>query len=139
MLFAHWIGCFWWYIGVNWSPDAWNGSTWVEGAGYQQYEHPDHGPFASPIIYEMFLDSEDCEGCAALKDEHMAKLEPTMDEVQLRFRYVRSLYWALTTVTSVGYGDICPGTHMETIVGIVVELVGAAFYATPVIFCRTLL
>mgnify|MGYP002039685984 CR=1 FL=1 len=49
---------------------------------------------------------------------------------ELRFRYVRSLYWALTTITSVGYGDICPGTRLETIVGIFVELVGAAFYAT---------
>ena len=137
MLFAHWIGCFWWYIGVNWSPDAYTGSTWVEGAGYQCYEHPDHGTFASPMIYEAFLeDTENCKGCAAPGAMKQAFLDGLTEEGvgceanELRFRYVRSLYWALTTITSVGYGDICPGTRLETIVGIFVELVGAAFYAT---------
>ena len=44
--------------------------------------------------------------------------------------YVRSLYWAIATMTSVGYGDISPINRSETIVCGVIMLIGAAMYAT---------
>ena len=44
--------------------------------------------------------------------------------------YVRSLYWAIATMTSVGYGDISPINRSETTVCGVIMLIGAAMYAT---------
>jgi hypothetical protein len=44
-------------------------------------------------------------------------------------QYVRSLYWTITTMTTVGYGDITPCGTVEYIVGMVVMLMGASMYA----------
>lgn len=44
-------------------------------------------------------------------------------------QYLRSLYWAVTTMTTVGYGDITPGRPIEYILAIIVMLMGASIYA----------
>lgn len=44
-------------------------------------------------------------------------------------RYVVSLYWAVTTLTTMGYGDITPKVMGEYIYTIVVMLMGVSFYA----------
>lgn len=43
-------------------------------------------------------------------------------------KYVYSLYWAVTTIVTVGYGDITPQNEYEVGVTIVVELMGSALY-----------
>lgn len=44
------------------------------------------------------------------------------------WQYVASLYWALTTVTTVGYGDISPSTTSSRLFAIAAMVIGGAFY-----------
>jgi voltage-gated potassium channel len=42
--------------------------------------------------------------------------------------YLRSLYWAVTTIATIGYGDVTPVTPIQTIFTISVEVIGAGLY-----------
>jgi len=44
-------------------------------------------------------------------------------------QYVRSLYWTITTMTTVGYGDITPARTLEYVFSAVIMLMGASLYA----------
>ena len=44
-------------------------------------------------------------------------------------QYLISIYWAFTTVSSVGYGDISGGNATERNIAIVIMIAGTAFYA----------
>ena len=43
--------------------------------------------------------------------------------------YTSSLYWAVTSMTTIGYGDIVGQSHTETAVAVVCMLIGAAVYS----------
>lgn len=47
-------------------------------------------------------------------------------------QYLASIYWAFTTVTTVGYGDISAGTDLEMVLAIFWMVVGAGFYSYTV-------
>ena len=40
-----------------------------------------------------------------------------------------SLYWALQTLTTVGYGDISPKSVYEKIAGLIWMIIGVGFYS----------
>ena len=42
--------------------------------------------------------------------------------------YVWTLYWTLTTMTTIGYGDISPLTTTEALITVVVEVAGASIF-----------
>lgn len=42
--------------------------------------------------------------------------------------YIRSVYWAVTTIATIGYGDITPVTPAQTLYATFVEIIGAGIY-----------
>ena len=46
--------------------------------------------------------------------------------------YLHSLYWTVTTLATVGYGDIVPKTKLEIIMAILMMITGATLYAFAV-------
>ncbi len=43
-------------------------------------------------------------------------------------RYIRAFYWTITTVATIGYGDITPRGNLQTLYVIGVEVIGAGMY-----------
>ena len=43
-------------------------------------------------------------------------------------RYIRAIYWSVTTLTTIGYGDITPQNNLQTIYTMFIMLVGAGAY-----------
>jgi len=46
-------------------------------------------------------------------------------------RYLDALYWATTTLTTVGYGDICPTSDVGRVISMLSSLLGVAVIALP--------
>ncbi len=54
-------------------------------------------------------------------------LSPDPDQ-DVGSKYMSSLYWSFTTMTTVGYGDIAPTTNEERIFSIIIMILGATIF-----------
>lgn len=51
-----------------------------------------------------------------------------IERSQWSTKYIYSLYWAITTIVTVGYGDITPQNEYEIITTIIIEVSGSALF-----------
>ncbi len=55
----------------------------------------------------------------------MGKIDAALD---YQTNYLKALYWTITTITTIGYGDITPSTNGQIIYTMFVQLTGAGMY-----------
>jgi len=60
--------------------------------------------------------------------ERLAEDKNQLDADSVSHTYVASLYWSLTTMTSIGYGDVAPKTPSERLFGIFGMILGAVLF-----------
>lgn len=118
MLVCHWIGCVWFFIGANTRTPC---ASWPDVFDPTLHDVLLNGTW-------VFLDgpypANQTAYCSWLSVHRLGT-----DEVQTTSKYLKSVYWAVTTITSVGYGDVVPLTDTETMFTIANMLLGAAIYA----------
>jgi len=55
----------------------------------------------------------------------LGKIDDKLDHFT---NYIKALYWCITTITTIGYGDITPSTNVQTIYTMFVQITGAGMY-----------
>mmetsp|Transcript_44297 Transcript_44297/g.140960 ORF Transcript_44297/g.140960 Transcript_44297/m.140960 type:complete len:872 (+) Transcript_44297:215-2830(+) len=103
MLFAHWIACGWYYVGVN-------------GAQRSEPRNVEGVPVTDYINW------------LAERERYLVN-EQGFESISIGKYYEVSYYWAVTTLTTVGYGDIVPQTVAEVQYAIVVQILGSVVFA----------
>lgn len=61
-------------------------------------------------------------------DSYLQNKNGTSDTPATDQRYLAALYWSVTTLTTVGYGDIIPSTDSERMYAMLAMIIGSAFY-----------
>lgn len=49
-------------------------------------------------------------------------------DLSQRDQYIRAFYWTVTTLTTIGYGDITPQTNSQIVFVVMIEILGAGMY-----------
>jgi CRP-like cAMP-binding protein len=106
-LCAHMTGCFFFFIAYGWGdPDG--------------HDLDESDPRKSHF-QEMFMRGWVFKDGLVNEDGTLAEHAPSP--------WVTSFYWAVTTMSTIGYGDISPGTESERLLGCFLMVVGCAFFA----------
>ncbi|KAK3234222.1 hypothetical protein CYMTET_55513, partial [Cymbomonas tetramitiformis] len=153
-LVSHWIACAWFFLGrYQVEGNLWTGGVWLAVSNLCQTKkgegNLEDGYTSSDEVGDDYLHN----GVIACieKNRHpnwwvddltTVLVESTSggynstEEVTILpdadgwTQYIASVYWTMTTLTTVGYGDISPTTNTERVFTCVVMLIGAVVYAS---------
>jgi Ca2+-binding EF-hand superfamily protein/CRP-like cAMP-binding protein len=112
-IFSHLVACMWYYTGGI--------DEWPEGfapqLGWVSREYP-------------ACEVDDAEWSAALEVYEADALAGSCYEAGHATRYVTAAYWALMTISTVGYGDYTAKTDIEKVFSFVTMMFGALIFAS---------
>lgn len=121
IILSHTLACGWFFCHIIAADDAF--SWWDKYCGYKEaYEE-----WAAGLDDIQMAMSQAEQRDAALPG--MPPLCNTDGGFSVGFTYLVSLYWAVTTLTTMGYGDIVATSEIEYMYATVVMLMGVSFYA----------
>ena len=150
VLFAHWVACAWYFIGrYQRDGNYWTGPVWLVEEGLCQTrslngdlyyrsnvlsciprgssDYLFHGNyFTSDEVQEKVSGHDASE----LNIRNHINHDVVVSYADRRTSYITALYWAFTTLTTVGFGDIVPSTNIERLFAMFVMLMGSVIYAT---------
>lgn len=116
VILAHWLAC-----GMFWS-----------GTFYQRYRTCNAGDDADCKCY---LDEEDIGGKCTSTTWTTSKSfmvegsgEVTVADMDCNMQYLMTFYWTITTMTTVGYGDISPLTFYEFFMNVLMQIAGVTVF-----------
>ncbi|CAH8560596.1 unnamed protein product [Dicrocoelium dendriticum] len=101
ILLAHWLACVWYMVGMN-----------------DIKQNVYHG-----WIIHLMNETMGCRNWTAVIHSEDALPPPSM-------LYMTSLYFTLSLVTSIGFGNVAANTTAEKIVSVIFMIIGAFVYAT---------
>lgn len=113
LMLCHWVACIWFRLGVTMLD---SGECSLDSIGSSSEDSSPQKAQISPILK--------LQSCSWLIEHGFADAE-----IPLHSIYLRSLYWSITTIMTVGYGDIIPVNLREHVFYIFVTIVGAGVYA----------
>lgn len=85
--------------------------------------------FIARIQPNAWIATNPGEGEKTWLTEYLSDVGPPVGERSKLEQYITCLYWALTTMTTIGYGDIIPKTAIERVLTIICMIVGAFTFA----------
>ncbi|GBG32554.1 Potassium voltage-gated channel protein eag [Hondaea fermentalgiana] len=107
LLLCHWVACLWYRLGM----------IWLERGECDLAQIGDITHGRSSPLHRM-------RHCSWVIEQAENRLDASLISP-----YLRSLYWSIATIMTVGYGDIVPVNVVEHILYIFVTVIGAGVYA----------
>ena len=115
VLLAHCVGCLWFFFSHDYSNPECYGDP--ECDSWVQHAFPDE-----PFDYDCAIAASSSSGAVDETDADSCYAD--RDRGWFKSRYITSLYWAFTTITTVGYGDITAKNNWEKGLSILFMVVG---------------
>uniref|UniRef100_A0A670HSN7 Voltage-gated inwardly rectifying potassium channel KCNH3 n=1 Tax=Podarcis muralis TaxID=64176 RepID=A0A670HSN7_PODMU len=122
-LLAHWVACVWYFIGqreVESSPSQLPGIGWLQELARR---------LETPYYLAQRNSSAEDDSANGTSPALNGSTWELLGGPSLRSAYITSLYFALSSLTSVGFGNVSANTDSEKIFSICTMLVGALMHA----------
>nr|XP_033799999.1 potassium voltage-gated channel subfamily H member 8-like [Geotrypetes seraphini] len=126
-LLAHWMACVWYFIGQKEVNDL---HTWEIGWLHELAKRLGT-PYCSAIVAKSHDSINSTDLVTYMNDSHEENSTGCnqIGGPTIRSSYITSLYFALSSLTSVGFGNVSANTDTEKIFSICTMLIGALMHA----------